>query len=105
MWSRQLLGYQRLEDPGSVQPICELYREAWGPLHNFFLPATKLVEKRREGSQIIRKHDTPRTAYQRLMAGGGLSRKARRELREQFESLDPFALAKSVEQRLKKILK
>ena len=105
MWSRQLLGYQRLENPASVQPICELYRDAWGPLHNFFLPSTKLVEKRREGSRIIRRHDTPQTAYQRLMAGADLSRKNRKQLREQFESLDPFALAKSVEQRLKKILK
>ena len=105
MWSRQLLGYQRLENPASVQPLCELYREAWGPLHNFFLPSTKLVEQRREGSRILRRHDTPQTAYQRLRAGEDLSRKNRKQLREQFESLDPFALAKSVEQRLKKILK
>ena len=105
MWSRQLLGYQRLENPASVQALCELYREAWGPLHNFFLPSTKLVEQRREGSRILRRHDTPQTAYQRLRAGEDLSRKNRKQLREQFESLDPFALAKSVEQRLKKILK
>lgn len=104
MWPRQLLGYQRLEDPAAVQPICDLYRQVGGPLHNFFLPSTKLVDKRREGSRIIRKHDTPRTAYQRLLASNELSPKARRQLREQYESLDPFALAKAVEQRLKKIL-
>lgn len=105
MWARQLLGYQRLADPHSVPLINTLYIEAWGPLHNFFLPSTKLVEKRREGSRIVRRHDRPQTAYQRLLAGGQLSRKARAQLRDQFESLDPFALAQSVEQQLKHILK
>jgi hypothetical protein len=104
MWSRQLLGYTRLENPDTVNPINELYREAWGPLHNFFLPSAKLVEKRREGSRTLRQHDRPQTAYQRLVASGELSRKSARQLRERFESLDPFTLAQSVNQRLKKIL-
>ena len=104
MWPRQLLGYQRLENPDTLTPINELYRDVWGPLHNFFLPSMKLVEKRRDGSRIIRRHDEPQTAYQRLRAGGQLQRKARKQLREQYASLDPFALAKAVEQRLKKIL-
>lgn len=104
MWPRQLLGYQRLENPDTLTPINELYRDVWGPLHNFFLPSMKLVEKRRDGSRIIRRHDQPQTAYQRLLAGGELNRKARQQLRAQYESLDPFALAKAVEQQLKKIL-
>lgn len=104
MWPRQLLGYQRLENPETVPPLNDLYRDVWGPLHNFFLPSMKLVEKRREGSRIIRRHDEPQTAYQRLLAGGQLKPKARKQLREQYESLDPFALAQAVEQRLKKIL-
>jgi hypothetical protein len=105
MWSRQLLGYTRLEDAQTVPLINDLYRDAWSPLHNYFLPSTKLVAKRREGSRIIRRHDEPQTAYQRLVASGALSRKQRAELRDQFAALDPFALAKSVNQRLKKILK
>lgn len=104
MWPRQRLGYQRLENPELVTPINELYRDVWGPLHNFFLPAMKLVEKQREGSRIIRRHDEPQTAYQRLLAGGELNRQARQQLRDQYESLDPFALATAVEQRLRKIL-
>jgi hypothetical protein len=104
MWPRQLLGYQRLENPGNVPLINALYKEVWGPLHNFFLPSAKLVEKRREGSRIIKRHDVPQTAYQRLLVCGGLNAKARRTLRERYEALDPFALAKQVDQRLKKIL-
>ena len=105
MWPRQLLGYQRLENPDLVEPINALYLEAWGPLHNFFLPSMKLVEKWREGSRWVRRHDRAQTAYQRLLASGQLPAKARRQLRERYEALDPFALAAQVERRLQKILR
>jgi len=38
------------------------------------------------------------------LAHGDLQRKARRELRDRYESLDPFVLAAEVERRLKPIL-
>jgi hypothetical protein len=38
------------------------------------------------------------------LASGQLSPKARKQLRQQYESLDPFELANQVEARLKKIL-
>ena len=104
MWARQLLGYGRLESETLLTPINALYTEAWGPLHNFFMPSLKLVEKWREGSRWVRRHDAAQTAYQRLLAHGDLQRKARRELRDRYESLDPFVLAAQVERRLKPIL-
>jgi len=105
MWPRQLLGYGRLEDPLAVPLINGLYKEAWGPLHNFFLPSMKLQRKWREGSRWIRRHDRPQTAYQRLLGSDQISAGTKRELREQFASLDPFLLARDVEKRLKAILK
>lgn len=104
MWPRQLLGYGRLEDERLVAPINALFTEAWGPLHNFFLPSMKLVRKWREGSRWVRRHDKPRTAYQRLLAHPDLPAKARRQLREQQAAWDPFRLAAEVERRLKPIL-
>jgi hypothetical protein len=104
MWPRQLLGYGRLEDPTLVEPINELYRQAWGPLMNFFLPGLKLAEKWRERSHWRRRYEPAQTAYQRLVNCEKLSRKARSRLRDRFESLDPFALKQDVEKRLKKIL-
>ena len=104
MWPRQLLGYGRLEDQRLLSPINALYTQAWGPLHNFFLPSMKLVKKWREGSRWVRRHDEPQTAYQRLLAHGDLQPKARRQLRDQYEALDPFVLAAQVERRLKPIL-
>ena len=105
MWPRQLLGYGRLEDQTLVSPITALYKEVWGPLQNFFLPSMKLREKWREGSRWVRRHDGAKTAYQRLLASGQLSAPQRRQLREQYESLDPFALAKELEKRIKPILR
>lgn len=104
MWPRQLLGYGRLENAALVEPINQLYQEAWGPLMNFFLPSLKLESKWREGSHWRKSYEPAQTAYQRLMTTRGLSGKARRTLRDRYESLDPFALKQEVERRLKKIL-
>jgi hypothetical protein len=104
MWPRQLLGYGRLEDEQLVQPINDLYEQLWGPLHNFFLPSMKLVQKWREGARWRRRHDRPQTAYQRLLQMGILSRKKHRELRDLYQSLDPFVLHEQLEERLQPIL-
>jgi hypothetical protein len=105
MWPRQLLGYGRLEDAGLVEPINRLYKEVGGPLHNFFLPSMKLARKWREGSRWRRRHDVAQTAYQRLPKMGKLQAKKRRQLREEYESLDPFVLHEELERGLKPILK
>jgi hypothetical protein len=104
MWPRQLLGYGRLEDDQLVDPINQVYEQIWGPLHNFFLPSMKLVDKWREGSRWRRRHDRPKTAYQRLLQMGVLSPGKHRELRDYYQSLDPFALHEQLEQRLRPIL-
>ncbi len=88
----------------AVPLINGLYKEAWGPLHNFFLPSMKLKHKWREGSRWVRRHDRAQTAYQRLLASDQVSAKNKRRLRDQFASLDPFELARQVEKRLKGVL-
>ena len=105
MWPRQLLGYGRLSDPCVLPLINGVYKEVWGPLHNFFLPSMKLRAKWRVGSRWVRRHDRAQTAYQRLCASGLLGRLPRRRLAEQYASLDPFALAKELENRLRSILR
>jgi len=104
-WARQLLGYGRLEDPELVAPISALYREVWAPWQNFFLPCLKLAQKWREGSHWRKRYELPRTACQRLCAPGMLGLKARRRLRDRYETLDPFVLKDELEARLKQILK
>ena len=103
-WARQLLGYGRLEDPELVAPISALYREVWAPWQNFFLPCLKLEQKWREGSHWRKRYELPRTAYERLCEPGILLPKQRRQLRERYDSLDPFDLKDELEQKLKRIL-
>ena len=105
MWPRQLLGYGRLETETLVPQISALYKELWGPLQNFFLPSMKLRDKHRDGSRWVRHHNDAQTAYQKLLASGQLSSSHRRELRDRYESLDPFALANKLEKRLGPILR
>lgn len=104
MWPRQLLGYGRLGQAKQVEPINALYKDAWGPLHNFFLPSMKLVQKWRMGSRWVRRYDQPQTAYQRLLASGQLATQQAARLREFYQSLDPFKLAQETERRLRPIL-
>ena len=104
-WARQLLGYGRLEDPALVALISALYREVWAPWQNFFLPCFKLQSKWREGSHWRKRYELPKTAYQRLCAPGMLDLKARRALRDRYESLDPFALKDELETKLEPVPK
>jgi hypothetical protein len=104
MWPRQLLGYGRLEDQRVVGLISSLYKEIWGPLHNFFIPCLKLKEKWREGSHWKKRYELPQTAYERLKIPGRLSRERRKQLRDEYETLNPFDLKDRMESRLKNIL-
>jgi hypothetical protein len=104
MWPRQLLGYGRLGEARVVSPINGLYKQIWGPLHNYFLPSMKLTQKWREGSRWVRRHDEPKTAYQRLLSHQLIGAKQKRALRDHYESLDPFQLGQELEKQLQPIL-
>ena len=104
-WARQLFGCGRFEDPELVAPMSALYRDVRAPLRNFFLPCLKLKRKWRERSKWRRRHELPKTAYERLCAPGILPLRERRQLRERHASLDPFVLKDDLEEKLKRILK
>ena len=99
---RQLLGYQRLEQPELVSLINELYR-TWGRLHNFFHPNLKLLSKTRKGSRTIRKYSPPQTPYQRLSQSEHLSQVQKQKLQTQFQQLNPLRLKEQLEQKLKMV--
>ena len=99
---RQLLGYQRLEQPELVPLINELYR-TWGLLHNFFHPNLKLLSKTRKGSKTLRKYSPPQTPYQRLVQSEHLSPEQKQKLQSQFQQLNPLRLKEQIEQQLKMV--
>jgi hypothetical protein len=100
---RQLLGYQRLEQPELVPLINELYR-TWGLLHNFFCPNLKLLSKTRKGAKTIRKYSPTQTPYQRLLESKHLSQEQKQKLQNRFQQLNPLQLKREIEQKLKLVL-
>ena len=100
---RQWLGYERLDRPEAVGLLNDLYRTEWRLFHNFFCPSAKLVTKERIGSKTVKRHDSPKTPYQRILESPYLSESVKDSLRGQFGRLNPFILRKAMEARLKKI--
>ncbi len=98
-------GYGRLEDPQLVALISTLYRRGVGAVAELLLPCLKLEKKGEIVQPLCKRYEPPKTAYHRLCAPGMLSLKARRALRDRYESLDPFALKEELESKLKQILK
>lgn len=101
---RQLLGYERFENPAVLEQLNALYRQVWEPLHNFFLPCAKLQAKSRHGAKVKRKHDLPKTPCDRLLESVHIPDKAKAELRARRAALDPFELHQHLEQKLRRVL-
>ena len=100
---RQWLGYRRFENPEIVRLLNDLYRKEWRLFHNFFMPSMKLVEKKRIGSKIMKIHDNPKTPYQRILESKFIPNKTKRVLKEQFKTLNPFKLRKTIDEKIAKI--
>jgi len=100
---RQWLGYERLDNPQVVSLLNDLYTQEWRLFHNFFCPSWKLIAKERIGSKTIKRHDPPKTPYQRIMESPHVSPAVKCTLSQQLENLNPFLLRKKVETKLKGI--
>ena len=100
---RQWIGYDRLDHPGVVDLLNNLYTTEWRLFHNFFCPSVKLISKERKGSKTIKRHDSPRTPYQRIMTSPFIDLSVKEELSNQLASLNPFVLRKNMEIKLKKV--
>ena len=100
---RQLLGYDRLEDPALRTEINALYRDIWEPFHNYFCPSAKLLSKDRHGAKIKRRHDRPMTPCDRLLASPNVSESAKKKLRQTRAALNPFDLQRRLDAALRPI--
>ena len=102
---RLWLGYERFSNPLAIPLLNDLYKNEWGLFHNFFCPSVKLIEKERINSKIIKRYDTPKTPYQRLLGSDHINPDTKRRLTQQFNSLNPFELRSMIENKLKKALR
>lgn len=104
-WSfvRQLLGYQRLENPDLVPLINNLYKTYWSLYQNFFVPTMKLIEKEKILSRYHRIYEPPKTPYQRLLESNTIYPEVKSKLSKIYGSLNPYHLKRDKEKLLKHI--
>jgi hypothetical protein len=100
---RKLLGYVRYDTPAAQAAIHHLYRGNLRLLQNLFLPSVKLLRKERVGARVRRRYDAPRTPLDRVLACSELRPEVAAQLQRLRDRLDPFALARTIEQQLERI--
>jgi hypothetical protein len=98
---RHLFGYDRFEKPILVKLMNDLYSNEWSLYQNHFCPTMKLVEKKRINSRSYKRYDKPKTPYQRVLESVDVDEIIKAKLRQQHEALNPFALKRAIERKLK----
>jgi hypothetical protein len=92
---RKLVGYVRYSSPEALKALNELYR-IQGMLQNYVLPSQKLLEKKRVGSRVSKRYDSPLTPAERVLRHPQISTQVKAKVRKVLASLDPLALADQV---------
>lgn len=99
---RRLIGYDRYESEEALALFEAIYQD-WRLYVNFFQPVLKLVDKHRVGSKVIKKYDTARTPYQRVLESPDVSEANKERLRQPYPTLNPVALRRRIDENLEKL--
>ena len=102
MTVRQILGYERFEQPGLAPLVNTLYRSCWEPLVNCYHPVCKLVYKERLGARYRKRYDQATTPAHRLLRHAELTNEHRQRVL-QDQGQNPYQLKRELERRLKSI--
>jgi hypothetical protein len=100
---RQHFGYERYDNPEVAPLINQLCKGALGQMHNHFLPTHQLKEKRRKGNRLTRIYGPAITPYARVVKAPQVTKDSKGKLRGVHEQLNPFELARRIEQQRKTI--
>jgi hypothetical protein len=100
-WSvvRHLIGYDRLDSQEQYALLASIYQD-WRLYVNFFQPVLKLSRKERIGNKLIRKYDTARTPYQRVMERDEISLARKAHLLNLYLPLNPVELRQRIDQKI-----
>ena len=101
---RRAVGYLRYDTEEELLTLNELYRHL-RLYTNFFQPTMKLVEKKRTGSKVTKKYDTPKTPYRRVLASPHLSEQRKEVLRAHYGKLNPAQLKRQITRLQQKLLR
>jgi len=98
---RQCFGYERHDNPEVVEPMNDLVKGAYGQLLNYFHASLKLERKERVQGQLKRIYGAAQTPLARVLASSEVTPQTKRRLEKEKARLNPFALKREVERRLK----
>lgn len=99
---RQLFGHDRFGHPELVSLMNDLYAKEWSLFTNHFRPTFKLLKREKQGGKTKRIYEAkPLTPYQRLLSSPDIPEATKATLQAQHAQLDPFALKKNIELKLK----
>lgn len=101
---RKIIGYMRLDTKQQQAMLNDLYRNELRLYINFFQPSQKLIKKVRIGSKIKRVYDVAKTPLQRLLESDDVPDEVKRKLKAQYKQLNPFALKRAIDRKLKLIM-
>jgi len=92
---RNYVGYSRFDTQEELAALAAVY-ESLCPLLNFFIPSKQLISKTSVGSKTIKKYDSPKTPYQRLLNLENLSEESKLALSARFMLYNPVILQQNL---------
>jgi hypothetical protein len=99
---RPLLGHDRFGQAELVPLMNDLYAQEWSQFTHHFKPTFKLLKREKKGGRTKRIYEKePQTPYHRLRASADIAEEQKSKLRAEHAALNPFALKKNIEIKLK----
>jgi len=102
---RKLMGWDRYAQREAVDAMNNLYKNELRLFMNLFMPSMKLLRKEHVGSKLKRVYDKPMTPFEGVIASKQGDQVKIAELEKLYKTLNPFDLAKTIENKLEAILK
>jgi hypothetical protein len=105
-WSvvRHTVGYDRWETEQELALLQSVYDDLRLYI-NFFQPSFKLIAKERIGNKTIKRYDTAKTPYQRVLERKDISLDAKVRLMNLYVQLNPAELRRSIDLKTAKLWK
>jgi hypothetical protein len=100
---RKVTGYERINDPILISMIDDLYQHEHRLLTNYFYTTLKLKQKHKQEGKSTKIYEIAKTPYQRVMESTRISKKVKDKLTQEYLSLNPAKLQRSLQNKLSKI--
>ena len=100
---RRIVGYYRFEGEAARAVMANLYQQ-YNALVNFFFPSMKIISKKRIDAKVIKKYDTAKTPYCRLMESSDVSEAVKAELCRRKNNLDLQQLLETTQYLQRKLI-